>query len=241
MLRIDRHRQNKLRFFEKAIKNQFRNRHLLDLALTHKSYAFEQPSKHKVEWNERLEFFGDSVLGIVVSEYLYKKFKTAQEGELSKLKAHLVCTDTLVKNAAILKVGDFLLLGRGEERGAGRSQVSNLSGALEAIIGAVYLDRGIKAAERFILNALKSDLFDVSKKDRPNRDFKSLLQERCLKKFGQIPRYEIISQEGPEHKKEFVVDVKICNHVYGRGWGLNKKNAQQMAAREALDKNNNWE
>jgi len=233
---MDRSRRNQLKLFQKIVGYRFRNKDLLNAALTHKSFAFEQSSKQALEWNERLEFFGDSVLGLVISEYLYKHFKNLQEGDLSKLKSDIVCADTLTKNAIRLRMGDFLLLGRGEEHSGGRKQESNLNCALEALIGAVYLDRNIKAAEKFIISILKSDLEQLFKEDRPTKDYKSLLQERSLKKFGQIPRYELISQEGPEHKKEFVVSVKMHDEIYGKGWGLNKKNAQQMAAKEALEK-----
>jgi ribonuclease-3 len=234
--KLDRARLKHLKLFQKAVKYRFRDKELLNAALTHKSYAFEQPPRHMPEWNERLEFFGDSVLGLVVSEYLYKKFKNIQEGDLSKFKAHVVCTDSLIKNAVRLHVGDFLLLGRGEERTNGRSQPSNLSCALEAVIGAVYLDRDTKAAEKFILNVFKEELHELTRKDRQTKDYKSLLQEQSLKKFGMIPHYELISQDGPEHKKEFVVGVRIAGQAYGRGWGLNKKNAEQLAAKETLDK-----
>jgi len=233
---IGRARIKQLKAFEKLINCRFRKKELLNAALTHKSYAFECRGKQNLEWNERLEFFGDSVLGLVVSEYLYRKFKNIQEGELSKFKSHIVCADTMAKIAVKLKIGDFLLLGRGEERYGGRNQLSNLSCALEAVIGAVYLDRNLKGAEKFILNVFGSDIADLSKEDRPNKDYKSALQEKSLKRFGHIPRYELISQDGPEHKKEFVVSVRLDSDVIGKGWGLNKKNAEQMAAKEALEK-----
>lgn len=236
MQKIDRARRKQLRAFEKLINYRFRRKELLNAALTHKSYAFERNGKHMPEWNERLEFFGDSVLGLIVSEYLYKKFRNIQEGELSKLKSHIVCADTMAKIAVKLKTGDFLLLGRGEERYDGRNQLSSLSCALEAVIGAVYLDRNLKSAEKFILEIFRSDIADLNKEDRPNKDYKSALQEHSLKKFGHIPRYELISQDGPEHKKEFVVSVRLNSDVIGKGWGLNKKNAEQMAAKEALEK-----
>lgn len=236
MIRLDKTRQARLKAFQKIIKYRFRNKELLNAALTHKSYAFEQPPRHAAEWNERLEFFGDSVLGVVVSEYLYKKFKNIQEGELSMFKAHVVCTDSLIKNALRLHIGEFLLSGRGEERANGRNHPSKIGCALEAVIGAVYLDRNIKAAEKFILEAFKAELHELGKNDRPIKDYKSFLQEQSLKKFGQTPHYELISQEGPEHKKEFVIGVRIAGQAYGRGWGLSKKNAEQMAAKETLDK-----
>lgn len=225
---ISRQRLKHMSGFEQLIKYRFRNKELLNIALTHKSYAFEQPSRRIPEWNERLEFFGDSVLGFVVSEYLYKKFKNIQEGELSKFKSHVVCADALARNAARFKVGDFMLLGRGE---------GSSGCALEAVIGAVYLDKGINAARKFILDVFKLDLLDLGKKDRPIKDYKSALQEYCLKKFEHIPHYELISQEGPEHRKEFVVAVRINGEVLGRGWGLNKKAAEQMAAKEVVEKN----
>lgn len=234
MIKMDKARTGQLKAFQRVIKYRFKNKGLLNAALTHKSYAFEQ-SKHLPEWNERLEFFGDSVLGLVISEYLFKRFKNSQEGELSKLKAHVVCTDTLKKNALRLHIGDYLLLGKGEKKMGGRLQSSNLSGVLEAVIGAVYLDRDIKAAKKFILETFKADLTDLHK-NKDIKDYKSAFQEKSLKVFGQIPFYELISQEGPEHKKEFVVGVKVNGQTYGRGWGYSKKNAAQMAAKEALEK-----
>ncbi len=126
-------------------------------------------------------------------------------------------------------------MGRGEERTGGRRQASNLSGALEALIGAIYFDRDIRPVKKFILDIFKQDLIDISN-DKRQADYKSLYQEYCLKKFCQIPQYELISQDGPEHKKQFVVSVKVTGHVRGTGWGLNKKSAQQMAAKEALEK-----
>jgi ribonuclease III len=232
---IDKKRQLELKAFEHILHYRFKHRELLNIALTHKSYAFEHP-KNVFEWNERLEFFGDSVLGLAVGEYFYRKFKHLQEGELSKLKSHIVCTEMLKHHALRLHVGDYLLLGKGEERMGGRIQTSNLSGALESIIGAIYLDRDLNAAKKIILKIFEADLTHVGKDGSFNKDYKSMLQEHGLKRFGHIPFYEIISQEGPEHKKEFVVGVKINNEVCGRGWGLNKKSAEQMAAKEALEK-----
>lgn len=230
---MDKARQNQLKLFQRVIKYKFKNKNLLDVALTHKSHAFERP-KQALEWNERLEFFGDSVLGVIISEYLYKKFKNLQEGELSKLKSQVVCAETLRKIAARLHIGNYLLLGKGEERMGGRLQPSTLSCVLEAVIGAVYLDRDIKAAKRFILEVFKTELHDLHK-NKEIKDCKSTLQQLSLRRFGCIPHYELVSQDGPEHKKEFVIGVKINGHIYGRGWGFSKKNAEQMAAREALE------
>lgn len=233
---IEKSRLKKLKAFEKLINYRFRDKRLLNIALTHKSHAYEYNGKYLPEYNERLEFFGDSVLGLVVSEYLYRKFKNIQEGELSKFKAQIVCADTMARIALKLKLGDFLLLGRGEEKYSGRGQETNLSCALEAVIGAVYLDRNLKAAEKFIIGAFRSDLADLSRKDRTDKDYKSSLQQESLKRFGRIPRYEVIFQEGPEHRREFVISVKLNDDVAGKGWGLNKKSAEQMAAKEALEK-----
>jgi ribonuclease-3 len=231
---MDKARQNQLKIFQHAIKYKFKNRELLNTALTHKSYAFEHP-KNVHEWNERLEFFGDSVLGLVISEYLYKRFKNLQEGELSKLKSQVVCTETLNKNALRLCMGNYLLLGRGEEHSGGRRQISNLSCALEAVIGAVYLDRDINAAKKFIAEIFKEDLNDIQKNRKAIKDYKSAFQEQTLKRFGRIPHYELTSQDGPEHKKEFVISVRVNGQICGRGWGLSKKSAEQMAAKEALE------
>ena len=232
---MDKARRRQLELLEKILKYKFKNRMLLNTAMTHKSYAFEH-SQHMTEWNERLEFFGDSVLGLIISEYFYKRFKNLQEGALTKLKSQIVCMDTLKKHAHRLQLGEYLLLGKGEERMGGIFQPSSLGSVLEALIGAVYLDRDLKATKKFIFHIFKMDLQDIHTDKKRLKDYKSILQEESMKRFRKIPFYELISQEGPEHRKEFVVAVRLNGQAYGQGWGFSKKTAQQMAAKEALEK-----
>lgn len=231
---MDKARFKQLKLFGRQIKYGFKDKQLLNTALTHKSYAFEH-LELALQWNERLELFGDSILGFVITEELYRRFRNLQEGDLTKLRAQIVCAETLKKNALRFNIGNYLLLGKGEELSNGRLQSSNISAALEAVIGAVYLDRGIKAAQKFILEVFKTDLLHLQEKNLIV-DYKSTLQELSLKRFAQLPVYELVSQKGPAHKREFVTAVKLNGQIYGIGWGLNRKSAKQMAAKEALEK-----
>jgi ribonuclease-3 len=231
-LKKDKERLKKLKGLERLIGYRFRNKLLLNQALTHKSYANE---RYKISSgdNERLEFLGDSVLGIVISRILYDECPGHNEGILTRYKSQLVSGATLGRIARNLKIGDFLLLGRGEEASGGRKHASNLLRALEALIGAVYLDGDLKAAFRFIERFFKPEIRLVEE-GKGYKDYKSVLQQMVLKKFKTIPSYKIISEIGPDHKKHFIVEVLIANKRYGVGSGYNKKSAEQASAKEAL-------
>ena len=208
---------------------------LLLEALTHRS--FSQAHGHATaQHNERLEFLGDAVLGLVVSESLAAMFRTCTEGELSKLKAGLISRVTLAKAAGRLTLGQWLRLGRGEEATAGRQKHSLLANALEAVIGAVYLDSGLESARTFIHRALAIEFSDL--RDRPELsiggDWKSRLQEWVHKHDGASPRYCLVGETGPDHQKIFRMTVEIRGRVMGRGEGGTKKEAEQGAAEQAF-------
>lgn len=217
--------------FEKVIGYKFRNRKLLSQALSHSSYANEK--KRPGGSNERLEFLGDSVLSIVVSSYLYENLTNVAEGELTKLRASLVCEKSLHKFAQQIELGKYLLLGKGEENTGGRERPSILADAFEAVIAAIYIDGGLEAAAKHILRFLPEDI-EHQKKPAFN-DFKTILQEVVQKNPEEKVEYILVSEEGPDHNKSFVVEVFLNSNVIGKGRGKSKKEAEQMAAREALE------
>lgn len=231
-LRKDRKRLKKLKDLEKTVGYRFRNKVLLNQALTHKSYANEK-QRSGLEDNERLEFLGDSVLGIVVSRLLYDDFPDQDEGILTRYKSQLVSGSTLARIAKKLQIGEFLLLGKGEEASGGKRHTSNLLCALEALIGAIYLDGDLRASVRFINNIFASEI-QLVKEGKGSKDYKSVFQQVVLKKFKNIPSYKIISEIGPDHKKHFIVEVLVLGKRCGIGSGSNKKSAEQAAAKEAL-------
>jgi ribonuclease III len=231
-LKKDKARLATLKSLEKIMSYRFRNKSLLNQALTHKSYANEK-SKIKNRDNERLEFLGDSVLGIVISGILYNDYPDSDEGVLTRYKSQLVSGVTLGRIAKNLRIGGYLLLGKGEEASGGRKHASNLPCALEALIGAVYLDGSLKAASRFINKIFESELRLV-KEGKGSKDYKSILQQAALKRFKSIPVYRIISEIGPDHKKHFIVEVVVTGKRSGIGSGPNKKTAEQAAAKEAI-------
>lgn len=216
----------------------FRDPHLLDEALTHKSHVNEVKDKRD-KHNERLEFLGDAVLALVMSQHLLSTFPDSMEGELSKLKARLVSEVSLARAARRLDVGRLLRLGRGEELTQGREKDSLLANALEALIAAVYLDGGIEAARAFILRAFAQDLQDLAAHQAPelaadNQDFKTRFQEWCQKRFEALPQYVVVRESGPDHQKLFEVQLLLHGEVHGTGTGRTKKEAEQKAARQAL-------
>lgn len=213
---------------ENIIKYRFEDKNLLKEALTHKSFAGEHRS---VKHNERLEFLGDSILGAIVADYIYNKCPHVEEGVLSKIKSNLVSRRNLCSWGKKLNLGKFILLGHGELVTGGRDRDSIISNAVEAVIGAVYLDGGYSAAEGIILPWI-----ETQELTQDVRDFKSLLQEFLQKKGPQTPSYEIIQTVGPEHDKTFTVRVSLSNKELGIGKGHNKKQAEQEAARFALEK-----
>lgn len=231
-LKKDKVRVAALKSIEKIIGYRFRNKGLLNQALTHKSYANER-SKTKSKDNERLEFLGDSVLGIVISRVLYNDYPDKDEGVLTKYKSQLVSGATLGRIAKELRIGEYLLLGKGEEFSGGRKHASNLLCALEALIGAIYLDGDLKSSSRFINKVFELELRLV-KEGKGSKDYKSILQQIVLKNFKTIPAYKIVSEIGPDHKKHFIVEVAITGKRFGIGSGPNKKSAEQAAAKEAI-------
>lgn len=217
--------------FEKIIGYTFKNKKLIYQALSHSSYANER--KITGGSNERLEFLGDSVLSIVVSDYLYKHLTHIAEGELTKLRASLVCEKSLYVFAQKIDLGNYLMLGRGEENTGGRERPSILADAFEAVIAAIYLDGGLEAASRHILRFLPEDI-QHQKKPAFN-DFKTILQEVVQKNPEEKVDYILAGEEGPDHNKRFVVEVCLNSNVIGKGKGRSKKEAEQLAAKEALE------
>lgn len=218
---------------EKILNVKFRDIDILKTALTHTSYASERGKSCKLFSNERLEFLGDSVLQIVASDYLYNKFKNFNEGELSKIRARLVSRNTCFSFAKKLKLGKFLLLGLGEEKTGGRERISNLSNSFEAILGAIYIDRGLDRVFEFLLPLLEQFKIENS----PFYDYKTELQEKIQKKYKKIPYYKIIEESGVSHDKRFVVNALLEDRVIGNGTGKNKRYAEQFAAKDALKRN----
>ncbi|MBA3052925.1 MAG: ribonuclease III [Candidatus Omnitrophica bacterium] len=231
-LKRNKDRLKKLKSIEKAISYRFRNKSLLNQALTHKSYANERSQSCSGD-NERLEFLGDSVLGIVISNVLYNDYPDKDEGVLTKYKSQLVSGTTLGRIAKELRFGEYLLLGKGEEASGGKKHASNLLCALEALIGAIYLDGDLKSAARFIKRIYDPELLLV-KEGKGTRDYKSVLQQIALRRFKTIPSYRIISEIGPDHKKHFIVEAVMTGKRFGIGSGPNKKTAEQAAAKEAI-------
>lgn len=204
----------------------------LEQALYHRSYLNEAPED--VESNERLEFLGDAVLGLIISERLFKDYPDLSEGKLSQIRAILVRWDALANAAERINLGDYLVLGKGEEMSGGRRRPSNLAGALEALIGAAFMDGGMRVAQKLVLRLLKPDLDEIAAQGF-SADSKSELQHVAQTRWRQIPAYALISSEGPDHAKLFTVEVSVGDQVMGRGQGRNKKQAELNAARQALE------
>jgi ribonuclease-3 len=226
-----------LQDLEQKLGSTFRNRELLVRALTHKSLSFERkPADDSFVDNEQLEFLGDSILGFVVSESLIRRYPEYAEGRLSKLKAHLVSAAHLYRVAQSLDLGLFLQLGRGEEMSGGREKKALLANAVEAVIAAIYLDGGIEAARDFIVSRLVEafGLPDRGLEDEVN-DYKTALQERTQALGLAMPRYLIAKENGPDHAKTFIVEVRVGADVACRGEGPSKKSAGQMAAKAVLE------
>ena len=214
-----------IKTFQKEIGYQFQNEHLLVQALTHSSYANEKHMK-KLSDNERLEFLGDAVLEIISSDFLYKNYPQKPEGELTKLRASIVCEPTLALCTEAIHLGDYLYLGNGEDMTGGRKRKSILSDALEAVIGAIYLDGGFANAKEFIHRFILKDL----ENKKLFFDSKTILQEIVQANFKEVISYHLIGEEGPDHNKIFRVAVHIGEEEYGVGEGRTKKAAEQEAA-----------
>lgn len=212
---------------------QFKNPHLKQAAFIHRSYLNENP-KSKLVSNERLEFLGDAVLSFLVSEYLYKKFTFYKEGELTSVRSALVRTESLAAMAKSLDLGKHLKLSRGEEDGGGRDNPSILANTAEALIGALYLDQGLKAVKLFLEQNLLSGLEQIIKTEA-YRDAKSTLQEIMQERKQISPSYKLLKSEGPDHDKVFEIGVFLGNQLLGTGKGKSKQKAEQEAARVALE------
>ncbi len=217
---------------ETAIGYRFRNIMLLQNALAHSSYANER-WHDSLKSNERLEFLGDSILGMVVAEYLYRNFPNRPEGELTRMRADMVCEKALAHIAGQIGLGQHLLLGHGEEQGGGRGRDSILADAVESVIAACFLDGGMEAARSFINRFV---LEDVPVRKLRNADYKTALQELVQQKKNQLLSYELLGEEGPDHNKSFRVAVLLNGSAVGEGVGSSKKRAEQEAARAAIAK-----
>ena len=216
---------------EAAIGYRFENITLLQNALTHSSYANER-WHNSLASNERLEFLGDSILGMVVAEYLYTHFPDRPEGELTRMRADMVCEKTLAAVANRVNLGQHLLLGHGEEQGGGRKRNSILADAVESIIAAAFLDGGMEAAKALIQQFI---LCDVPVTKLNNMDYKTTLQEQVQQKKNQVLTYHLVGESGPDHDKQFAAEVHLNGQVIGKGIGSSKKRAEQDAARTALE------
>ncbi|MGC4096733.1 MAG: ribonuclease III [Nitrospira sp.] len=223
--------------FSPAISNyRFTNSSLLLEALTHKSFVNERRTSGRIH-NERLEFLGDAVLSLIISDYLARRYPELSEGALSKLKAKLVSESSLAGAARRLDLGARLQLGRGEERSNGREKASLLADALEAVIAAVYLDGGFEASRNFTVDVLADKLrdIDVLQETPGGDDYKTRFQEWCQRRYDVLPRYVVVRETGPDHQKVFEVEVQVNDRVVGTGRGYSKKEAEQEAARRARE------
>jgi ribonuclease-3 len=217
---------------EKRIGYSFRDPATLALALTHSSYANERACG-RAGCNERLEFLGDSILGYFCAEYLFRTYPDKPEGEMTKLRAELVCEQSLARVAESLGLGEFLRLGRGEELNGGRTRPSITADAVEAVLAAIYLDGGAEAAKNFVYSFILNEVASAEKTG--SHDYKTLLQEKVQHGGAESPSYVITGESGPDHMKVFGAEVRIAGRVAGVGSGRTKKEAEQNAAKNALD------
>ena len=234
---LDLERQSKLIEWlglQQTIGIAFRDLSLLQQAFVHSSYVNENPGFHLPD-NERLEFLGDALLSFVVAEKLCHEFPQFGEGELTEIRISLIRQETLAQLAATLKLGDYLLLGKGEKTSGGRQRQTNLADAFEALIGAIFLDQGMDAARDFILSKLFSQL-EKAKTEGVGRNYKTLLQEFTQTKYKQLPAYRVIEALGPDHAKGFTVEVALGDVVLGTGTGKSKRAAEMEAAHSAWEK-----
>jgi ribonuclease-3 len=213
---------------------EFDDLELLTRALTHKSYSNERREQNLKD-NERLEFLGDAVLDLVVNQYLFMEYPAHPEGELAQIRSVVVSAPTLAEKSREIDLGNYLLLGKGEEATGGRKRNSILADGFEALIGGIYLDQGLEVARKFILDLLITNINNVEQGNHI-QDYKTLLQELVQKSSDQRPYYEVIKEEGPDHNKSFTVKVTFKDEILGVGRGSSKKRAQQSSAKEAIEK-----
>lgn len=233
---ISSDRKIKLSAFCKRVGIIFSDIQLLDLAFHHRSYSNENES-HKHLNNERLEFLGDSVLGMATAAFLYEDMVNNPEGDLAKIKSNVVSEKILAPIARRIGIDKMLILGRGEEMSGGRNKDAILADAVEAVIGALYLDSGYENAQKFVLSLIVPEIKKVQQ-NKGQKDYKTLLQEYYQKKFKACPVYELVKKTGPDHDKTFWMIVKLGENFYGPASGKNKKSAEQNVARLALEKIN---
>lgn len=214
---------------EKSIKYTFKNKNLLRNALTHTSYAYE----HNTQSNEKLEFLGDSILEFISSEYLYNKYPNLKEGEMTKVRATVVCEKSLHKVAILHNFSDFLYLGKSEKMTGGNKRPAILADSIEAIIAAIYIDGGIEPTRKFIVENLKEEI-EIATKNVGQKDYKTVLQEE-LQKNGDVKiEYKIINEKGPDHNKTFEAQVSLNGKILAKGKGKSKKEAEMQAAQKAI-------
>ncbi len=217
-----------MKVFEEIIGYKFKDKSLLQTALTHSSYANEMNGK--VDYNERLEFLGDSVLGMITAEFLFTHHPEMPEGKLTKTRASMVCEKSLHKFAQSIKLGEFMYLGKGEINTGGRERPSILADAFESLIAAIYLDAGFEEAKKFVLGFISTA--DIE--ETVITDYKTALQEIVQRNPGEYLEYFMVGESGPDHCKTFIVEVHLNNNVIGTGEGRSKKQAEQMAAKATL-------
>jgi ribonuclease-3 len=217
--------------FQKSVKIKFKNILLLNLAFIHRSVSNEAGIRCN---NERLEFLGDSVLGLVTSSLLYNELPDKSEGDLAKIKSIVVSAETLSGIARELQIDNMMVLGHGEELSGGRQKKALLSDALEALFGAYYMDSGYSCAFKFIKQCIEPEIVRVRDK-KGYQDYKSLLQEECQRRWKKYPGYKLVKRSGPEHNRFFWIEVNVNDRIFGPGMGKNKKTAEQEAARMAME------
>lgn len=215
---------------EESIGYEFKNKELLKKALTHTSYAYE----NNIESNEKLEFLGDSILEFISSKYLFENYPNLTEGEMTKVRATVVCEKSLYKIAKLHNFSDFLYLGKSERKMGGDQRPAILADSVEAVIAVIYLDGGIEEAEKFIIENLKEDI-EIATKHVGDKDYKTVLQEK-LQEHGDVKiEYKIVKEKGPDHNKSFEAEVSFNGKALARGEGKSKKEAQMYAAQKALE------
>ncbi len=234
-MNISPRRLEKLDELQKTIDYRFKDLTLLNVSLCHSSYANEHKKKGIVS-NERLEFLGDVVIDLVVSDYLYKRFSKQPEGDLTKTRASIVCESSLAFAARKIKLGNYLLLGKGEESTGGRERDSILSDAFEALAAAIYLDGGYDTVRDVLIKNFEQDIIHAIAKGDLFIDYKTELQELLQRKTKSKIQYKVVKEEGPDHDKRFFIEVIVENKVIGKGVGKNKKEAEQNAAKNILMK-----
>ncbi|GAB6098475.1 ribonuclease III [Halanaerocella petrolearia] len=219
---------------QEELEVEFDDLKLLERAITHKSYANEN-QELDLKDNERLEFLGDSVLDLIISRYIFINYPEHPEGDLAKIRSVVVSSPILAQKAQEIKLGEYMLLGKGEEMTGGRKRNSILADAFEAVVGSIYLDQGLDKARDFVLDLLISKVEIVEQGDYI-RDYKTLLQELVQQDSNLRPEYKVIEEEGPDHNKHFTVEVTFADKILGVGTGFSKKEAEQQAAKKAINK-----